>query len=73
MVVCRIEDKPMVIGRVTTIIGESGVNIANMTLGRDAQGGNAITLINLDSPLSEPVLDKLRAAAHVKEVRLINL
>jgi D-3-phosphoglycerate dehydrogenase len=73
MVVCRNEDKPLVIGRVTTIIGESGVNIANMTLGRDEQGGNAITLINLDGPLDESTLGKLRNASHVNEVRLLNL
>ncbi len=73
IVVCRNEDKPMVIGRVTTIIGQAGVNIANMTLGRDEQGGNAITLINLDGPLKDSVLDELRGAAHVNEVRLINL
>jgi len=73
MVVCSNEDKPLVLGRVTSTIGEAGVNIANLTLGRDVPGGKASTLINLDGPLEEAVLEKLRAIPHVNQVRLVNL
>jgi D-3-phosphoglycerate dehydrogenase len=73
MLVCMNDDKPLVIGRVATIIGESGVNIANMTLGRDERGGRASTIINLDGPLNEETLEKIRKAQHVKRVRLVNL
>ena len=73
IVVCTNEDKPLVIGRVTSIIGESGVNIANMTLGRDERGGLALTLINLDSPLNDQTLEKIRKSPHVKQVRQVEL
>ena len=73
VVVCTNEDVPLVIGRVTTIIGESGVNIANMTLGRQEQHGVALTLINLDAPLSDETLEKLRAIPHVRQVRTMCL
>jgi D-3-phosphoglycerate dehydrogenase len=73
MVICMNNDKPLVLGRVTTIIGESGVNIANLTLGRDKPGGMASTLINLDSPLNEATLGKIRALENVRQVRLVNL
>ncbi|MCH7960008.1 MAG: phosphoglycerate dehydrogenase [Candidatus Hydrogenedentes bacterium] len=73
MVICMNEDKPLVIGKLTTVIGEAQVNIANMTLGRDEQGGRASTLINLDGPLDEDVLAQMREIPHVNQVRLINL
>ncbi len=73
MVICMNEDKPLVLGRITTIIGEAKVNIANLTLGRDKPGGVASTLINLDGPLDEATLGKIRQSQHVRQVRLINL
>ncbi len=73
MVICMNDDKPLVLGRITTIIGEAKVNIANLTLGRDKPGGTASTLINLDGPLDGPTLEKIRQSPHVRQVRLINL
>jgi D-3-phosphoglycerate dehydrogenase len=73
MVVCRNEDKPLIIGRVATIIGEAGVNIANLVLGRDERGGRAATILNVDDPLSDEVMEKIRAVPHVKEARLVQL
>ncbi len=73
MLVCMNEDKPLIIGRMCTAIGEAGVNIANLMLGRDARGGHALTVLNLDAPLSEAVLEKCRNVPHVAEVRLVAL
>jgi D-3-phosphoglycerate dehydrogenase len=73
MVVCINHDKPLVLGHVTTIIGESGVNIANLTLGRDEPGGMATTLLNLDGPLDEDTMKRVRALENVRQVRLVNL
>jgi L-lysine 2,3-aminomutase len=42
-------------------------------LGRDAKGGHALTVLNLDQALSEDLLETLRAVPHVKEVRLVTL
>ncbi len=73
MVVCMNEDKPLIIGRVGTIIGEAGVNIANLMLGRDAQGGRALTVLNLDAPLDDSIMDKIRKVPHVTDARLVAL
>lgn len=73
MVVSRNEDKPMVLGRIATTIGELGVNIANLSLGRDRQGGIAMAVFNVDEPLDEAALDKIRAIPEVKEVRLVSV
>jgi len=73
MLVCKNEDKPLIIGRVGTIIGEAGVNIANLMLGRDARGGRALTVLNLDAPLSDDIMEKIIHVPHVKEARLVQL
>ena len=73
MLVCMNEDKPLIIGRVGTIIGESGVNIANLMLGRNAQGGRALTVLNLDAPLEESVMNKILQVPHVTDARLVAL
>jgi D-3-phosphoglycerate dehydrogenase len=73
MLICMNEDKPLIIGRVGMIIGEAGVNIANLMLGRDAQGGRALTVLNLDAPLSEETMTKIQKVPHVTQVRLVAL
>jgi len=73
MLVCINKDKPLIIGRVGTVIGEAGVNIANLMLGRDAQGGRALTVLNLDSPLTAETMQKIRQVPHVNEARLVQL
>jgi D-3-phosphoglycerate dehydrogenase len=67
------KDKPLVLGRLTTIIGEAGVNIANLVLGRDKPGGNASTILNLDDPIDQEALDRIRGLQHIKQARQLYL
>ncbi|MGE0118258.1 MAG: phosphoglycerate dehydrogenase [Dongiaceae bacterium] len=55
------EDKPGFIGRLGTLLGEAGVNIATFHLGRSAPGADAIALIEVDQPLSDAQLAQVRA------------
>jgi D-3-phosphoglycerate dehydrogenase len=55
------EDKPGFIGRLGTLLGESGINIATFHLGRSAPGGDAIALIEVDQALGEDLLARVRA------------
>ena len=50
MVVLRYDDVPGVIGRVGTLFGEAGVNIANMAVSRTREGGKALMALSIDSP-----------------------
>jgi len=72
MLVCINEDKPMIIGRIGTILGEAGVNIGNMVLGRDKAGGRASTVLNIDSAIGEELMEKIRQVPHVTEARLVS-
>jgi D-3-phosphoglycerate dehydrogenase / 2-oxoglutarate reductase len=68
MLFIRNADKPGFIGRVGMVMGEAGVNIATLNLGRDKPGGDAICMVALDEPLSEDVMDKIRALPQVVRV-----
>ncbi|MBF0283361.1 MAG: phosphoglycerate dehydrogenase [Magnetococcales bacterium] len=65
------QDAPGLIGRVGSILGEAGINIANFHLGRDHVGGRAIAFINTDQEASQAVMDRLAQVTNVLEVRQI--
>jgi D-3-phosphoglycerate dehydrogenase / 2-oxoglutarate reductase len=65
------EDKPGFIGKLGTILGEAGVNIANFTLGRSAPGSDAIALVEFDGDLDETVLKAIRALPHVRQAKAL--
>ncbi len=60
------EDKPGFIGDLGGILGEENVNIASMNLGRSEPGGEAVLLIDVDEPLPERVLERVRALPQVR-------
>jgi len=68
MLFIRNLDKPGFIGRFGTLMGEAGLNIATMNLGRDRPGGEAICVVAIDEPASDEVLAKIRALPQVKRV-----
>ena len=59
MVVLRYDDVPGVIGRVGTLLGEAGINIANMAVSRNREAGKAVMVLSLDSPAEPEVLERL--------------
>jgi D-3-phosphoglycerate dehydrogenase len=52
-------DKPGVIGRVGTLLGNAGINIVGMQVGRKAVGERAVMVISLEEPVSDEVLAEL--------------
>jgi D-3-phosphoglycerate dehydrogenase / 2-oxoglutarate reductase len=67
------EDKPGVVGHIGVTLGKGNVNIADLTLGRRERGGVAITVCNLDMPVSDDVLKELKSYDAVKEIKVIDL
>src|SRR5712692_10077837 len=59
MLFIRNKDKPGFIGNLGRTLSENGVNIATFHLGRTAPGEDAIALIQVDQPLTDPVLDQV--------------
>ena len=54
------DDVPGVIGRIGTLFGAAGVNIANMTVSRNREGGKALMALSIDSPAPPELLEQLR-------------
>ncbi|MBD0348878.1 MAG: phosphoglycerate dehydrogenase [Thermoleophilia bacterium] len=61
MVFFRYDDVPGVIGRVGTLFGQAGVNIANMTVSRTRRGGKALMALSIDTPAPPELQERLRA------------
>ena len=62
-------DKPGFIGKFSSTLGEAGINIATFHVGRDAPGGNAVALIEVDGEMPESVLAKVRALPQVQSAK----
>ncbi|MBP6363054.1 MAG: phosphoglycerate dehydrogenase [Novosphingobium sp.] len=60
------EDAPGFIGRIGTLLGESGINIGTFNLGRREAGGEAVLLLSVDSKVELPLLEQVRALPGVK-------
>jgi D-3-phosphoglycerate dehydrogenase len=56
----RYDDVPGVIGRVGTLFGDAGVNIANMAVSRNREGGKALMALTLDSDAPAALIEELR-------------
>lgn len=66
-------DVPGVVGAVGTLLGEAKINIARLELGRERIGGMAISLIHVDDPVPDAVLDRLRTLPNIVSAQLIKL
>ncbi|MCX5703452.1 MAG: phosphoglycerate dehydrogenase [Candidatus Omnitrophica bacterium] len=73
MIVIRNLDKPGIIGNLGTLLGKHNINIASMTFGRDKPGGRAITVLNVDSPVSLELLDRIKKLENILAVKVIKL
>jgi len=76
LLVCRNLDVPGVIGKIGSILGEQGVNIANFTLGRERSGPKpvkALAVVQVDAPVSETVLKALGTIEAMLEAKPVSL
>jgi len=62
-------DKPGFIGKFSMTLGDAGINIATFHVGREAPGGNAIALIEIDGELPLAVLAKVQALPQVQSAK----
>jgi D-3-phosphoglycerate dehydrogenase len=66
-------DVPGMIGFIGTIFGKHGVNIAQMTVGRQAPGGEAIGILNLDTPPPDAALAEVKAHPQISSLSVVKL
>jgi D-3-phosphoglycerate dehydrogenase len=66
-------DRPGMIGKVGTLLGEQGVNIAGMNVGRAESGGRAIMVLLVDDPISPELMRQIRAIPGMETAQLVTL
>ena len=67
------QDVPGIIGRVGMAFGQTGINIAQMTVGRSTPGGDAIGVLNLDQEPSAEAIAAVAACPGVRSARVVKL
>ena len=67
------KDRPGIVGYLGTLMSRHNVNIASMSLSRDTLGGQALTVLNLDSVPPSEVLDEIQRDPDISNVKVVQL
>lgn len=73
MMFFRYPDRPGMIGKVGTLLGEEKVNIGLMQVGRLDEGGDALMILTVDSPVSPELIDRIKREAEMTEGWFVEL
>lgn len=73
MLIMENNDKPGVIGNIGATLGNAGINIARMHFGRESVGGKAFSVVNIDTPATDAVLDQIRKLPNILRVRAVTV
>jgi D-3-phosphoglycerate dehydrogenase len=73
MLVISNNDVPGVVGKIGTVLGKLGINIAEMSFGRDKKTGQAISLLNVDSEVPKKVVANLKRVKDIKDVKQVRV
>ena len=67
------DDRPGMIGRLGVLLGDAGINIANMAVSRNRRGARALMALSVDSPLPPDLLARMRDEPGFVDVRFLVL
>ena len=73
LLVLRYTDRPGVIGVVGRLLGDAGVNIAAMQVGRKGEGGDAVSVLTLDDTAPPGLVEEITAEIGAASVRVVTL
>ena len=73
MLILVYQDRPGMIGRIGTIMGVHGINIAAMNLGRREKLGEAMVILSLDSPVPSDVLEEIRQGTEATFIKALHM
>ena len=66
-------DRPGVVGFIGTLLGENKINIAAFQVGRKEVGGEAVSVLNVDSPVPSEIVKKIRSFSGITNVWIVNI
>ena len=67
------KDIPGVIGALGTTLGQNGVNLSRMTVGRETEPGRNVILLNTDSAVSKELLKTVQQLEHIDDATALVL
>jgi len=73
MIVTEHTDRPGIIGKVGTLLGNNSVNIAGMHVGRESEGQKALMVLMIDSPVEDSILDQIKQIDGMETARQVSL
>ncbi len=73
LLVTRNQDRPGVIAHVSAVLARRGINIADMTCGRDHPGGTSMLVISIDSPVTPEIVREIEASPLILRAQLVSL
>lgn len=66
-------DRPGIVGKVGTILGEADINISSMQVGRESARGPALMLLSVDNPVPNDVILRIQAIADLRDVKIVRI
>ncbi len=73
MLVMNYVDRPGLIGKIGTILGEAGINIGSMNLGRREKAGEAMVVLSVDSPVDDETVEQIRKAIDTRFIKAVRM
>lgn len=73
MLLMHYGDRPGMIGKIGTILGQRDINIASMNLGRSEKKGEAMVILSLDSAVPLAVVEEIRKATDATFIRALHM
>lgn len=71
MLIIKNKDLPGVVGEVGTLLGKAGINIANLRLARKKEGGTAVLIVSIDTPVSSETISELCSSSNIIDAWLV--
>lgn len=66
-------DRPGVIGNIGSLLGRNNINIGRMHFGRETPSGLAISVVNIDSPVTEQIVEELKKLPNILDVKVLEI
>jgi D-3-phosphoglycerate dehydrogenase len=66
-------DRPGVIGKIGTILGNEGINIGGLQMGRKAIGGRQLIVLNIDHEIKPETIQRIQREEEILDVRVVRL
>lgn len=73
LIVFSYTDRPGIVASYGSLLGEAGVNIAGLQIARDEKKGTALSVLSIDSPVDDSLIEELRVAIGAEKISTIDI